>query len=227
MNRMNVFFGMFFGLKDLFLHPDAFFSVVAREKVNLVPPLIILGTGILLTLLPLVIALGYYSLTASLNLANFGWGVTIGNWLCYYVLTPLVTWGVMFLGAYGISRVLDGKGSLAATVQNIGYGMMPWVVSVFCWVIFSGIIFVVAYMVPSVVGPLAEYANYGYGIVSNIGLIILFWEWYLWILAIQHTHRFTFRKAAAVSIVPVMIVIWLTIPVQAWIESLRMIITGS
>jgi len=67
----------------------------------------------------------------------------------------------------------------------------------------------------------------GYGIVSNIGLIILFWEWYLWILAIQHTHRFTFRKAAAVSIVPVMIVIWLTIPVQAWIESLRMIITGS
>jgi len=224
---MNVFFGMFFGLKDLLLHPDAFFSRVAKEKVNLVPPLIILVTGILLTLLPLVIALGYYSLTASLNLTNFGWVVTIRNWLCYYVLTPLITWGVMFLGAYGISRVLDGKGSLAATVQNIGYGMMPWVVSVFCWVIFSGIIFVVAYMVPSVVGPLAEYANYGYGIVSNIGLIILFWEWYLWILAIQHTHRFTFRKAAAVSIVPVMIVIWLTIPVQAWTESLRMIVAGS
>jgi len=227
MNRMNVIIGMFFGLKDLLLHPDAFFSGVTKEKVNLVPPLIIFGTGILFTLLPLVIALGYYSLTASLNLTNFGWVVTIRNWLCYYVLTPLITWGVMFLGAYGISRVLDGKGSLAATVQNIGYGMMPWAVSVIGTTIFSGILFFIAYILPSTIIVMEEVAPYGYGIFPYISLIILFWGWYLWILAIQHTHRFTFRKASAVSIVPVMIVIWLTIPVQAWTESLRMIVAGS
>ena len=224
---MNVFFGMFFGLKDLFLHPDAFFSGVAREKVNLVPPLIILGTGILFTLLPLVIAIVYYSLTASFNLHIIGWEGMIRNYLLCNGVIPLVTWGVLSLGSYGISRVLDGKGSLVATVQNIGYGMMPWAVSVIGTTIFSGILFFIAYILPSTIILMEEVAPYGYGIFPYISLIILFWGWYLWILAIQHTNRFTFRKASAVSIVPVMIVIWLTIPVQAWTESLRMMVAGS
>lgn len=218
---------MFFGIKDLLLHPDAFFERASQEKVNMIPPLAIVGIGMLFMLFLLVFVLIYSSLTSSYNLSSVGWAAMIQVYLRCYVAIPLIIWGVPSLGSYGISRILDGKGSLTATVQNIGYGMIPWSISVIGTTIFSGILFCIAYIFPTTVIVMEEFVSYGLGTVLFIYLIILFWGWYLWILAIRHTQNFTFRKAAAVSIIPVMIVIWLTTPVQAWIDTIRMIVSGT
>jgi hypothetical protein len=36
---------MVMGIRDLFLHPDAFFEWVSKEKINLLAPLVIVATG--------------------------------------------------------------------------------------------------------------------------------------------------------------------------------------
>jgi hypothetical protein len=223
----NISITVFHGIRDLLFHPDAFFARVSQEKINLIPPLLIVGTGILFTLLPFVIALVYYSLTVSINLHNIGWEGMIKNYLLCYGVIPLVTWGVLSLGAYGFSHLLDGKGSLTATVQNMGYGMMPWAVSVIGMTSFGGILFFIAYILPSTIIPMEEYAPYGYGIFPYISLIILFWMWYLWILAIRHTHQFTMRKAAMITVVPVAIYVSVTIPVVYYLEGILRILTGA
>ncbi|MGA2121312.1 MAG: YIP1 family protein [Methanoregula sp.] len=109
---------MFSGINDLILHPDAFFERVSQEKINLIPPLAIVGAGILFTLLPLVFTFIYYSLTASHTLHNILWWGMIGYYLRCFSVIPLVIWGILSIGTYGISRIFDGKGSLSATVQN-------------------------------------------------------------------------------------------------------------
>ena len=46
---------MFAGLLELILHPDKFFARVSREKIDLVPPLLIVGAGMFIIFLTLFI----------------------------------------------------------------------------------------------------------------------------------------------------------------------------
>jgi hypothetical protein len=213
---------MFFGIRDLVLHPDAFFETVSKEKVNLIPPVVIVGAGLFISFM---IAVVYYSLISGNNLHYVGWMAIIQVFFRCTAVIPLIVWGVISLGTYGISWGCEGKGSLAATVQNIGYGMLPWIVFIIGSVIFSGLSFVIFHSTSPADMTLGAIIFHWADII--FGLVIFFWGWYLWILAVRYTHGFTLRKAAAVTIVPVAIVIWLTIPVQAWIETIRMIISGA
>ncbi|MDP3563875.1 MAG: YIP1 family protein, partial [Methanoregula sp.] len=199
----------------------------SKEKVSLIPPLAIVGTGMLFMVLVPSIALIYYNLTTTVH----GNPAMFTGQIWYYIrcsaIIPLIIWSVLSLGTYGISHLLHGKGSLAATIQNTGYGMMPWTASVIIITGFSAILFVIAFIVPSTVIFMEKYASFGYALFPYISLIFLFWGWYLWTLAVVHTHGFTFRKAAAILLLPVMIVIWLTIPTQEWIETIQRVISGT
>jgi hypothetical protein len=42
---------VFHGIRDLLFHPDAFFARVSQEKVNLIPPLAIVGAGVVINIL--------------------------------------------------------------------------------------------------------------------------------------------------------------------------------
>lgn len=218
---------MFSGIRDLFLHPDLFFERVSKEKVNLIPPVMIVGAGAIVALIPYCVALIYYSMTHNGNLSYVGWMGLIQVFFKTFVVCPLLIWGVISFFAYGISRGLNGKGSLAATVQNTGYGMMPWAVSVIGFTVFSGILFLAAYIIPTDIIALDLFASNAYSLYPIVGIIALVWQWYLWILAVKHTHGFTFRKAVAATIIPVMIFIWLTIPVQTWIYTIWIVVSGS
>jgi hypothetical protein len=215
---------VFSGIRDLFIHPDLFFERVSKEKVNLVPPLAIIGAGAIVTLIPYIIALLYYALTAPNNMSYVGWMGLIQVFFKTFVVCPLLIWGVISFCTYGISRGLNGKGSLA--IQNTGYGMIPWSVSVIASVVLSGILFIIAYIAPTGIIPIEAYSPIEYSFFYFIGIIALFWQLYLWILAVKHTHGFTFRKAATVTIIPVVIVICLTIPMQAWINTIGMVVSG-
>ena len=215
---------MLAGLVELVLHPDTFFARIVKEKVNLIPPLVIVGTGLFFVIIGKVIPVVWISLKSSF-LQNTSLAEIIGSLILCHALLPLVVFSVISLGTYGVSRGLDGKGSLTANVQNIGYGMMPWTFFTIGSLVSSSIILVVFHAWP--VPPNSPGAVIVlFWIAALIGLVVFFWEWYLWILAVRHTHAFTLRKAAAVTIVPVAMVIWLTIPVQAWLDTIWMVIFG-
>ncbi|MFA4824584.1 MAG: YIP1 family protein [Methanoregula sp.] len=215
---------MLANLIELVVHPDAFFERISKEEINLIPPLLIVGTGILLLIIGKTIPVVWISLNSSF-LQNHSFAEIFGSLILCHALSPIVVLGIISLGTFVISRGLNGKGSLTANIQNIGYGMIPWTFYILGSLVFSSIIFLVFHAWP---GPpnSPEAAMVLFWIAALIGLVVFFWEWYLWILAVRHTHAFTIRKAAAVTIVPVAMGIWLTIPVQAWLDTIWMVIFG-
>lgn len=212
------------GLVELVLHPDMFFARMVKEKVNLIPPLVIVGTGILVLLIGKTIPVVWFSLNSSF-LQNESLAGILRSLIVCHAVSPVLLFGIITLGTFVISHGLDGKGSLSANIQNIGYGMIPWTFFSIGSLISSSYFLVFFHAWP---GPpnSPEKAVVLFWIAALIGLVVFFWEWYLWILAVRHTHAFTLRKAAAVTIVPVAVGIWLTIPVQAWLDTIRMVIFG-
>jgi hypothetical protein len=215
------------GIWDLVFHPDAFFARVSDEGVDLRPPLAMVGTGIIVTLLPLTITLAYYALTTSLPMGYIGWMGLLRVFLLCNVVIPLTIWGVMSLWTYGVSRSLGGKGSLTATVRDTGWGMMPWTLSIIAFALFSGVLFVAGYAVPATVSTMEVYAPMGYEAYTYLALLILLWEWYLWALAARHTHGFWFRKSAVITGIPVILYLIVMISALGWFDMVRMLITGA
>lgn len=218
---------MFPGLVDLVLHPDRFFLRVSQEKVNLIPPLIIIGTGLFAILLSIIIPLVFLSLNHPDRIGYVGWMGLIQFHLRCTISLPLITWAIMSLGTYAISRVLEGRGTLTATTQNTGFGMIPWTIGVLAMIGISAVLFVIALAVPPSLIPLEDYAPNMYASFPLISFFVLIWEVYLWILAVKYTQGFSYRKAAAVTAIPVLIVILLMVPVLAWYDTIMVIISGT
>ncbi|MHB8162813.1 MAG: YIP1 family protein [Methanoregula sp.] len=218
---------MFSGIRNLLIHPNLFFERVSKEKVNLVPPVIIIGIGLLALIIGKAIPVFWVSAHfPSFFESSGGLSVVLIGLIFCHTIIPLLTWSVMILGSYGISRFLNGKGSLAVTVQNTGYGFLPWTFFTIASLISSSIIFVIfhAWALPS---GNSIWGYWIFWIAAFFGIVFFSWQWYLWVLAVKYTHGFTFRKAAAVTIIPVVIIIWLTIPVQVWINTIAMTISGT
>jgi hypothetical protein len=227
---------MFFGLKDLLLHPDAFFARVAQGKVNLIPPLVIVGAGMFLNFLGLLLTLGFYKSLISPEFYSHISGGLVGSFICYSLITPLVIWGFFSFSLYGISRLFAGEGSLPATIQNVGYGMIPLTVSALVPVITSVVTIYnyYAFLAPRIswnmlfpwdVFPGDDSAPIGFFVLLIIGVVVFIWMWYLWILAVRHTHQFTMRKAAIITVVPVAIYVGVTTPVVYYSEWILRIVT--
>ena len=216
---------MFEWISELVIHPDAFFARVSQEKINLIPPLAIVGAGMLLIFLAMVLPIAVVVIPSHALVGFLGFR---GLLLHFLILTsiPLVIWGIISFGLYIISRALGGAGSLTATIQNIGYGMGMWCVFGIGLMIDSSFKVFMSYKITLPSGEIGQVAgsNPFLGIILIIDLAAFFWGWYLWILAVKHTHGFTIWKAAAVSIVPVMIAIWFTI--LRGIDTIRILIFG-
>jgi len=218
---------MFSGLMNLVLHPDRFFLRVSQEKVNLVPPFIIIGTGLFAILLSTILPLLFFSLDHPDRIGYVSWMGMLQFYLKCVVLIPLMIWATMSLGTFGISRVLGGKGSLAATARNTGFGMLPWTVGVLITIGISAVLFIIMQAVPSSRVPMEEYTQSLDALFPLASVVAIIWGEYLWILAVKYSHGFTFRKAAAVTVIPVLIVILLTVPVTVWNDTIVAFISGT
>jgi len=213
---------MFSGIRDLLLHPDAFFERVSHEEVNLIPPVLIVGGVAFFSLVPSLIPI-FYSFTA---LSGYNRYLALGAMLQHFILCiaalPPIQWAIMALGTHYISRISGGKGSLAASFQNTGYAMSPMMISS----IGTGILTLATLSFYHSTSPDIFYWGLSFsGIKSIITCVFFFWAVYLWILAVRYTHEFTFRKAAAVAVVPVVILVLLTTPLFPIIEAIRMAIS--
>jgi hypothetical protein len=131
---------------------------------------------------------------------------------------PLITWATMSIVTYGISRMLDGRGTFALTVQNTGYGMMPWTLSGIGLMVFSGVLLLAANIFPADMMSIGEFASNAYFFYMFISVAIFLWQWYLWALAVRHTNGFSVVMALGVTILPAIILVWLTTPLMIFVK---------
>lgn len=213
---------MFSGIWDLFLHPDAFFTRISQEKVKLIPPFVIVGMGAIL--FPIIHVLFWVW-------DKSGWSVDIlthGGLVQHYIMSsiamsffmPFFIWGLFSVLIFGLSRVAGGTGSFPATLQNVGYGMVPWTLSA---IIPLGIF--LYRFITYTGGP--TFAGYsGLWILPAVFcalplLGIMIWSSYLWIIAVIHMDHLPLVKSAIITLVPVCVFLILSLPVLYYCEMIQ------
>jgi hypothetical protein len=181
---------MLTAVKDLLFYPDVFFMRIAREKVNLAPAIMIVGAGCLTGLAGTAICIlfaGEYAGTTTLLMTLAG------------CTLPFIGWGIFSGVLFCISRVFSGSGSLISTLQNAGYGMLPWALSIVADVFIMLLFFGKSTVVYTSMWHTPQFAAFG------VFLLSLVWSGYLWIYAIKHTHHISIYKAATAVILSVIV----------------------
>lgn len=213
---------MLAGLVELVLHPDTFFARIVKEKVNLIPPLAIVGGGALLFAIVNVVYLAFptrhgYSIPA-LPSGGFFRDMLLAH-IGTSVIMPLFVWVLFSVILYTLSRIAGGSGSFTATIQNVGYGMLPWTLSV----LLPGSAILHRFLTYTGGPVVGGYSGIWFmpPIYCSLPLLgIMVWSFYLWMHAIRHTHTFSLKKSAIISGVPVAIFLIATIPFIWYFEML-------
>ncbi|OPX62891.1 MULTISPECIES: Yip1 family protein [unclassified Methanoregula] len=215
------------GLWDLVVRPDTFFARVSQEAIDLRPPLAIFAAGALLPGLVYMVIIVAYMVSGSFSSLSVTLQGMMWVFLKCNVSLPLAGWIIMSLWTWGISRGLGGKGSLAATVRDTGYGMMPWTLSIIAFVLLAIMLFVIGFAAPVTTGVMEEYAQTAYDTWTYLGLLFVIWQWYLWTLGVQHTQKFAFGRSAVITGIPVAVYLAFVIAAMASVDVTRMIMTGT
>jgi hypothetical protein len=223
----HLFSDMKAGFKDLLFYPDTFFENIAQEKVNLIPPTIIVAGGGAISLSRIFIYAPY--LGNPLNLTS------ISLIIACYVLWPLLGWVLVSGAFYLISRLFSKAGSFFATFQNVGYGLLPWVISNFVSVVATSILYTRSYYYFQHASP-DTFASYATSIVSTrsyyytspwlwpstvsaiIFLVFMLWCCCIWVYAMKNTCQIPLQRAIIVVIITVM-VLFLAVYLPAIIPS--------
>jgi hypothetical protein len=209
-------------LVELVFHPDTFFERVSKERVNLIPPLVIVGAGALFFAIVNVVFLAFPT-RYGYSIPVLPSGGVFRDMLLAHIVTsvimPLFVWVLFSVIFYTVSRSTGGTGSFTATIQNVGYGMLPWTLSVL--IPFFAILYrLLTYTGGPVIG---GYSGIWFlpQIYCSLPLLgIMVWSFYLWMHAVRHTHSITVEKSAIITGVPVAIFLIVTIPIVWYFEML-------
>ena len=184
---------MFVGIRELLLHPDVFFSRISEVRTNIIPPLVIVGTIGLVSSFSCVINCFLRG-----NCADTATILFMVGWL---FALPFITWLILSVVLFMISHLFAGKGSIIATFQNTGYGMLPQVlinpVTIAGMLLFyrnSPGIYASAWETPTIY-------------IFIVYLIFYLWCCYIWIYAIKVTHELSLKRSIAAVFLSVMILL--------------------
>lgn len=175
-------------LRDLLLHPSAFFSRIGSGQSDLIVPIIIvffIGVAGFVSNILYIYAEGSVPMDASSLLPG----------LLSLVARSFTDWILVFVILYLAARVLSGSGTLIKTVQVSGYGMLPFAI-----LPVAGLTVNLAYL------PLRQQIySFGsvryafpvhYPIVSFfVWCLFYFWSSYLLMIGIRHSHQVSTGKA--------------------------------
>jgi hypothetical protein len=202
------------GFWDLLFYPDTFFKNIAQEKVNLIPPVIIVAGGCAISLSGVIVPFGINIIHNQVSdnplpLIYFGLIPFVWALVRCYVLWPFLGWVLVSGALYLISRLFSKVGSFFATLQNVGYGLVPWVIFTAASVVARSLLVIMPedhtniLLNPGTVSPLLLY------MIVNVLLFILFMLWccWLWIYAIKHTCRIPVQRATVVVVLAVMVIV--------------------
>jgi hypothetical protein len=212
----HLFSDMKAGFKDLLFYPDTFFKAIAQEKVNLIPPAIIVAGGCAISILGWLVPFGVYVITRQLtgnpfDLTYLGYGVVwylVWYQVKCYILWPFLGWILVSGILYLISRLFSKDGSFPAILQNAGYGLVPWAISNAASVVATTLLITRPDLHTNLL------LNPG-TVNAIIFYLFMIWCCCLWVYAIKHTCRIPVQRAVAV-VVLVVIVIFIPVYLAAY-----------
>jgi hypothetical protein len=185
---------MYYELKELLFSPDAFFTKKAKEKIDLLLPAIIVLIGSMVGLVASFIVSDFLNI---IELRHISVLLTPENFLVI-LLKPFIAWFLLTGIFYGLCRLWSGKGTFIATLQNTGYGALPLTILTLVPIL-DGIFTNLNMNIPPMLG-------YGVGIILDL-LTVLFilWSGYLWVYAMERTHKIEHEKAIASAVIVVLL----------------------
>ncbi len=187
-------------VKELLFFPDTFFGQVTREKENLTPPVVIVGIAGVLNCISIAILL----LTAGDYLI-----LLLPMAVTWSLAQPFLTWVIFSLVLQVLSNRYSGTGTFRLTLQNVGYGMLPWALSH----IFSLLttLFIISNPKPALnTMQSLSFPNGTLVIFSVLAAALMLWTGYLWVYGIMHAQRIPKGKAV-ISVVVLLVLYTLVI----------------
>ena len=190
-------------LNDLLFRPDAFFSRLEQEEVNLVPPVLIVmlsGIGALVTVSLAMILSGSFAGRSEEEILVMLF--TSSPFMLAFIY-QVIMWIVASVSVWLVAGKLSGTGTLTATLQNIGYGMLPTMI----YTVISQVLVMATIATTGETSYSGMMAGAGLMLLA-LSLVITIWTWYLWVLGIVHAHHIT-REKAIVAVIIVIVVQWI------------------
>ncbi|WP_298669632.1 YIP1 family protein [uncultured Methanofollis sp.] len=203
---------------DVLVNPDGFFRERAeRAPALMVPFILVLITGIVGAVT------AYLSMTAMLPILPpeaqgltelIGVAVAVGT-----VIGALIVWALQALLFYALSSFYNGSGDLKKSIEAVGYGYVPLIVSSLIGLVLT-YSFLSTFTFPSInvadpaaAGALNEMITNSPLIQAGqiLGIIFLVWAANIWIYGMKYARTLTIRDAAVVVGVPVFLYIGLII----------------
>jgi hypothetical protein len=190
-------------MRDLLFNPNLFFSAKSKNMVNLkYPILIILINSIIITSSYVFSAIkmrGLFSSNESLVFSdvlniNFILNITIEM-----LILSFAYWIILTVIFYLISSILNSKGSFMKTLEFVGYGFTPLILSNIVDLLVFYIIIAslnVSSSDPQSIGESFNQLNHHLSPVSQIFTIIcVLWSAYIWIFALLHARNISKKNA--------------------------------
>jgi hypothetical protein len=199
---------------DVLTNPNGFFEARMREAESLkIPVLIVLISGLIGGIAAyLMTGITLELLSEALPPEALGLATTIGSISAFIgaLVASLIIWVVFAALFFGISSVFKGEGSFKRTLEFVGYGYIP--------MILSGIIstilmynFVSTAQIPVLTDPteVAEVitqwvtTNPMVRLSSIIGMLFMLWSANIWVFGLKHARNLSTKNAVITVAIPV------------------------
>jgi hypothetical protein len=199
---------------EVLTNPNGFFEARMRETESLkVPALIVLISGLISGIAAyLVTGLTLEMLSETLPPEALGLATTIGGISAFIgaLVFSLIIWVIFAAVFFGISSVFKGEGSFKRTLEFVGYGYIPMILSG----IISAILmynFISTAQIPLLTDPteVAEVitqwvtTNPMVRLSSVIGMLFMLWSANIWIFGLKHARNLSTRNALITVAIPV------------------------
>jgi hypothetical protein len=178
-------------ITDLLFRPGRFFERKATEKPEFLVPVLIVGAGWVISLMP------PFAMKAFLPGQNVHNVIAIPAVSSVYWLlfNPFTAWILISLGLFLLSRAFSGTGTFIPTLCNAGYGMLPITLVAVLGLVISPLSDPsIALSIPSYIGLSVIFAT------VVMSLLLILWSGYLWMYAVEKTHTISHGKAMAAAV---------------------------
>jgi hypothetical protein len=199
---------------DVLINPNRFFEARMKGVESLkVPLLIILISGMISGIAAFLMAgVTLEMLSETLPPEALGIASTIGGIGAFIgaLVASLIIWVVFAALFFGISWVFKGEGTFKRTLEFVGYGYIPMIISG----IISAVLmynFISTAQIPHVTDPteMAEIItqwmvkNPMVQLSSIIGILFMLWSANIWVFGLKHARNLSTKNALITVAIPV------------------------
>lgn len=196
----------------LITNPDQFFNQERYDGSLKGPAAIVLALGLLGALMSALYAYSMFSEITDTEISAMS-SVSIVIGIVVGFFTPLLIWFVYAAVFHVISRVVGGDGDFRTTFRLTGWGFLPQLPSLLLLAIATSIAsqsVEASSSIDELDAYVAEVERTTVYIAADAaGILFLLWCGLLWLFAIKHAQKLSFRRAIIVVAIPLSLsIIW-------------------